>query len=357
MYDKIEIALKNHPNFFYTNSSRGTYNKYPYDEQYTYMYTDFNLGAHRDLNPLRIGDWGTATIICSYKKYLKKYVTENARILDFGTGVGWPAYWIEDRNYSIVGVDGSDKMIELAEDARLKFQNSKVEFICANGETLPFEDNTFDAIVMDRVLEFTQNPEVVIKELSRILKKDGVLIAGITNWENAFGRAWGGFVDGKRVLYPKREAKIIKLSDNNVLKYRCCSLGPPEERTYYITFDSPQNIERLVDVINGDYVDVALKVIEKLNIKKIEAVICKQFTPQTHKAFFETTNFEVLNVHGIRKAVNNSASYFIKQLVKRDMLTSQLFEEMVHGLAKVIEFADYKKDIDMFTIAINRKDE
>ena len=357
MYDKIEQELMASKNIVYTNSSIATYNKFPYDHQYTYMYTDFSTGAHRELNPLRMGDWGTNAIVNCYRAYLNKYVQSNAKILDFGTGVGWPAYWIEEREYSIIGVDASSKMIELANQAKEKFKDSKIEFLCANGENLPFDDNTFDAVVMDRVLEFTENPEAVINELSRVLKQGGLLLAGITNWQNAFGRAWGGFIDGKRVLYPKRESKIIQMPDNQVVfKYRCCSLEPPEERSYYITFENTEHLENLKDVINSDYVDAALIAIKKFRVRHVEAAICKQYTPEKHRTFFDNTNFKIENVHGIRNAVNNSATYFIKQFTSKTELDYQLFELIIKGLVKVIQFADHKKDIDMYTIAFNGKD-
>lgn len=357
MKDKIEQELLASSNILYTSSSLATYDKYPYDQQYTYMYTDYHTGAHRDLNPLRMGDWGTNAIINCYKAYLNKYVKDDAKILDFGTGVGWPAYWIEERKYSIIGVDASLKMIELAELAKGKFKNSRVEFLCANGDNLPFEDNTFDAVIMDRVLEFTQNPEIVMKELSRVLKQGGVLLAGITNWQKAFGRLWGGFIDGKRVLYPKRESKIIRMPNNQIIfKYRCCSLEPPEERSYYISFKRTDRLEGLVKIINNDYVDAALIAIKKFQIQKVEIAICKQYTPEKLLEFFCGTNFEIENIHGIRSAINNSATYFIKNVASKTELDRQLFDLIIKGLVKVIQFSDYRKDIDMYTIAINRKD-
>ena len=48
--------------------------------------------------------------------------------------------------------------------------------IACDLEFTPFRNNTFDAILMIRVLNFIENPEMSIKELHRILKPGGILI-------------------------------------------------------------------------------------------------------------------------------------------------------------------------------------
>jgi SAM-dependent methyltransferase len=46
----------------------------------------------------------------------------------------------------------------------------------SNSMVLPFRERTFDTIVSTQVLEHVRQPEIVIPEMARILKPDGVLI-------------------------------------------------------------------------------------------------------------------------------------------------------------------------------------
>lgn len=53
--------------------------------------------------------------------------------------------------------------------------SSKPDLIYA-GDRLPFEDRTFDTVLNVQVIEHTPRPGALIKEMSRVLKDDGVLI-------------------------------------------------------------------------------------------------------------------------------------------------------------------------------------
>lgn len=52
------------------------------------------------------------------------------------------------------------------------------DYLCSSGE-IPVEDNTFDMILLTEVLEHLKNPELVLKELFRVLKVNGTLIASM----------------------------------------------------------------------------------------------------------------------------------------------------------------------------------
>ncbi len=45
------------------------------------------------------------------------------------------------------------------------------EFIQADGENLPFEDNAFDYVICEQVLEHVEHPELFIKEMNRVAKR------------------------------------------------------------------------------------------------------------------------------------------------------------------------------------------
>ena len=53
--------------------------------------------------------------------------------------------------------------------------NKKVKFLSYNGKILPYENETFDRIIISHCLEHILSPESFIKEMMRTLKPGGVL--------------------------------------------------------------------------------------------------------------------------------------------------------------------------------------
>jgi SAM-dependent methyltransferase len=57
----------------------------------------------------------------------------------------------------------------------------RVEFVCADGGALPFNDGSVDVLVFNHIYEHVVDPEPVIKDLYRVLSDDGVLYLGLMN--------------------------------------------------------------------------------------------------------------------------------------------------------------------------------
>ena len=58
---------------------------------------------------------------------------------------------------------------------------SDIKLLFGNAEKTGFEKEYFDKILCSEVLEHTPNPKKVIKEIYRILRKDGILVISIPN--------------------------------------------------------------------------------------------------------------------------------------------------------------------------------
>jgi SAM-dependent methyltransferase len=52
-------------------------------------------------------------------------------------------------------------------------------FINSMAETLPFDDNSFDAVLCYNMLDHTFNPQAIIREITRVLKPSGYLLVSI----------------------------------------------------------------------------------------------------------------------------------------------------------------------------------
>jgi ubiquinone/menaquinone biosynthesis C-methylase UbiE len=114
------------------------------------------------------------------------------RILDYGCGYGRISRLLWDSGYrNVVGIDSSIKMIE-----RGKREFPKLHLDVSSDETLPFLDNSFDAVVACAVFTCITSEETrltQIKELCRVLKPGGLLhmVEFCSGWSRAFTSSMG----------------------------------------------------------------------------------------------------------------------------------------------------------------------
>lgn len=103
-------------------------------------------------------------------------VGRGSRVLDVATGPGYAAAEAADRGACVVGVDVAPAMVGLARQL-----HPAIEFSVANAETLPFEDNVFDAAVSNFLVSHLGQPARAVSELVRVLRAGGKL--ALTTWD------------------------------------------------------------------------------------------------------------------------------------------------------------------------------
>jgi SAM-dependent methyltransferase len=106
------------------------------------------------------------------------YATRSAgkKVLDFGPGDGWPSLIIAPYVQEVVGVDASQRRVEVCKENAARLGISNATFIhAAPGTSLPFEDETFDSIVAASSIEQTPEPYCTLQELYRVLRNGGRL--------------------------------------------------------------------------------------------------------------------------------------------------------------------------------------
>ncbi|WP_242975879.1 class I SAM-dependent methyltransferase [Desulfosporosinus sp. FKB] len=101
-------------------------------------------------------------------------LTKEMKVLEIATGTGLIAINIADSLQSIVATDFSPKMIEAAMKKRAP---DNVHFSVENATALSFLDQTFDAVIISNALHIMPDPGVVLKNIRRVLKPNGLLIA------------------------------------------------------------------------------------------------------------------------------------------------------------------------------------
>jgi ubiquinone/menaquinone biosynthesis C-methylase UbiE len=119
---------------------------------------------------------------------------QSSKMLDAGCGTGTITRKIVDYGCSVVGVDASPAMIELAASLSHKDKNANLmsfQLIDTIAE-LPFEDNYFDGVICSSVLEYLDEPVKAIRELNRVLKPNGVCLLSVPNKTSWLRRAQSG---------------------------------------------------------------------------------------------------------------------------------------------------------------------
>jgi arsenite methyltransferase len=113
---------------------------------------------------------------------------ENAReVLNVGCGIGISsAYIARKHGCRVVGVDISEKMIEWSRKrAHHEQVEDKVEFRVADVLDLPFEDDRFDAVIVESVIAFVDDKTRAIQECRRVTRPGGYVALNETFFTEA----------------------------------------------------------------------------------------------------------------------------------------------------------------------------
>ena len=112
------------------------------------------------------GEWETL------RKLLPDF--KDKRVLDLGCGYGWHCiYAMEHGASSVVGVDISHKMLEVAKE---KTHFPQVEYKCCAIEDVEFPEESFDVILSSLAFHYVADYEILVKKIYRILKSGGKLV-------------------------------------------------------------------------------------------------------------------------------------------------------------------------------------
>ncbi len=127
------------------------------------------------------------------KFYLEHHSTEEMflekDVLDIGCGAGGKSlYYASCGAKMVTGVDIVPKYQEdskkLAEALQLE---DRFRFVLADAAKLPFPDESFDTVIMNDAMEHVAEPEAVLLEVLRVLKKGGKLYINFPPYNHPFG--------------------------------------------------------------------------------------------------------------------------------------------------------------------------
>jgi SAM-dependent methyltransferase len=92
----------------------------------------------------------------------------DGRVLDVGCGIG---DFLKFRT-NTVGVDINVNNVKFCQSIGLKVS-------LMEPDRLPFENEQFDGVIMDNVLEHVESPETLLRDVRRVLRPHGTLVVGV----------------------------------------------------------------------------------------------------------------------------------------------------------------------------------
>lgn len=116
-------------------------------------------------------------------------------VLELATGTGLMAVKIADAARCMIATDFSEKMIA---EARKERCPENLKFAVADACDLPYDNHSFDCVIISNALHIMPDPSRALSEARRILKPDGVLIAPT-------------FVHGKMKWFQKLLSRFMSL--------------------------------------------------------------------------------------------------------------------------------------------------
>ena len=166
--------------------------------------------------------WRLSTFGRSFDKVAKHMPA--GRVLNIGCGAGSMNVGDDAIPY---GIEISRSLHKVA-DALMREKNGYAIHAPATQGAKQFDDNFFDGVIMFSYLEHEQNPREIIKQVSRILKKNGVAYVRVPNFDSinrkVVQKNWCGFRYPDHVNYFTYKT-LKKLSDNFGFNIRVLNLA------------------------------------------------------------------------------------------------------------------------------------
>jgi 2-polyprenyl-3-methyl-5-hydroxy-6-metoxy-1,4-benzoquinol methylase len=141
------------------------------------------------------------------------------RLLDIGCGTGHFLYAMKQDGWEVEGIEKSPKARSFAES---EFGLSVID----TSQIAAHKDNSFDCITLWHVLEHFNDPEMIMKEIRRLLKPDGICVIALPNSDSEdakyYGKFWAAF-DVPRHLWhfnPQSFSKFANKQSFRIKKIR-----------------------------------------------------------------------------------------------------------------------------------------
>ncbi len=142
-----------------------------------------------------------------WKKRLKeiKKFKKAGNLLDIGSGTGLFLNIAKNDGWQVQGTEFSKYAREYAK------KQFNLDIFKGELNGVDFKDNFFDVITMWHVLEHMQDPLMALKAANRVLKRDGLLVIAVPNFNNYFFKLMYFLKKGRRLPLFEKNIRDVHL--------------------------------------------------------------------------------------------------------------------------------------------------
>jgi ubiquinone/menaquinone biosynthesis C-methylase UbiE len=111
------------------------------------------------------------------------------QILEIACGRGGFSRLLGSKGASVTGADFSASAVAIARERLLGHPSlaDRVDFVQADAQNMPFDDNIFDIVISCETIEHIPNPCAAVREMYRVCKPGGTLYLTTPNYMNFMG--------------------------------------------------------------------------------------------------------------------------------------------------------------------------
>lgn len=136
---------------------------------------DYHKSLYRDVKEY-------PSLIARHNYILDLFDQDGKLILDIGCGPGEMIRDLLKRQCRVWGLDIAEGMLRVAQkNLEEKAGNGEMCLGCGNIEALGFKEKTFDGAICAGVIEYLDSDKKALRELNRVLRKNGTLIITVRN--------------------------------------------------------------------------------------------------------------------------------------------------------------------------------
>lgn len=181
---------------------------------------------------------------------------QNKRVLDVGCGAaGKSLYYLAQGADKVVGIDVVPKYEQQAYQLQKELGLQGFEFVLADAAQMPFEDGSFDTVIMNDAMEHVSKPLEVLNEVYRILKPGGKLFVNFPPYNHptgahlsdVIGIPWVHVFFSDKTLIAAYKELVAPLKDGqDRIKFRISENDQGEE---YFSYLNKMSIRRFQEII------------------------------------------------------------------------------------------------------------
>jgi len=183
------------------------------------FYNNFHRNVVTQNKIIGVKNFTYRKVVSILEKFLDN--KKSLKILDYGCGVGTIAFYLANKGIKVIGIDISDKAIEIAKKSAkaLKLED-KTRFYTLKGGVRSIRNKKFDLVIALEVLEHVEKDSELLEFLANCLKRRGFLIISVPSSNAPLNKLGLTKEFDKRVGHLRRYTAIdlVKKVKRNKLK-------------------------------------------------------------------------------------------------------------------------------------------